>query len=96
MRRILVAASIVASLGFADAQGQQGDSRPPYAFPVQSATTLLLRADRMEQRGDLLYGRNATFTVGNVVISADDFMMAKNGEIQLGGNARMTIPVTGR
>jgi hypothetical protein len=96
MKTILVAASIVASVGFTDAQVQPGDSRPPYAFPVQGATTLLLRADRMEQRGDLLYGRNVTFTIGNVVISADDFAMDKNGEIQLGGNPRMTIPVTGK
>jgi len=50
----------------------------------------------MEQRGDILYGRNVTFTIGNVVISADEFTMAKNGETQLGGNARMTIPVTGQ
>jgi hypothetical protein len=96
MRTILVAASLVASVGFADAQPQQGDSRPPYAFAVQGATTLLLRADRMEQRGDLLYGRNVTFTIGNVVVSADEFTMAKSGEVQLGSNARMAIPVTGK
>ena len=95
MRLTLIVALIVGSFaGYAAAQVRQGgESRTAYAIKSEGGSTVWLRADRMENQQTAVYGQNVTLTIGDVVIAADDATVLRGGEVRLGANARLNIPV---
>jgi hypothetical protein len=90
MKMILVGVLVVASPGFAAAQGVELTGRR-VAVIARSTTGATVEFDAAERRNDVLYVKNINVTIGDLLVTADDATLER-AEVKLGNNARVILP----
>lgn len=83
---IAIAAAVVGSAVFVGAQNRQA---PVYRF----GPSVSMQVKQGETRGNETSVKGLTLTIGDVVITADDATVDRNGEFRLGSNARVRVPL---